>query len=92
MRCLLLYLPISLKKYLIDIIERPAESVVPKEVGYRVLKKMKLIKFALFMLNPNDLHIKQVAISLGSIEKYAKDMMEYCGCYEDFKIILNQIN
>ena len=57
MRCLLLYLPITLKKYLIDIIERPAESVVPSEVGHKVLKKIKLIKFALYMLNPNDLHI-----------------------------------
>ena len=88
MRCLLLLIPINLKKYLIDIIERPAESVDPKEVGFKVIKQMKLIKFALFMLHPNDLHIKQVSVSLGSIEKYAKDMMEFCGCYQDFIKIL----
>jgi hypothetical protein len=88
-RCLLLYLPITMKRYLVDVCKRPAESVVPSEVGQNLIRKMKLIKFALYMLNPNDLHIKQVAISLGALERYAKDMMEFCGCYDDYKKILN---
>ena len=45
-------LPIRLKKYLLDIINCPADSVVPEDVGHKVIRKMKLIKFAMTMLHP----------------------------------------
>ena len=57
-RCLLLWLPIGLKTYLLDIIKTPHEKVNPKDVGQHVLKVMKLIKFAMVMLFASDLQIK----------------------------------
>ena len=92
MRCLLLFLPISIKAYLIEIIKTPADKVVPAAVSQFVIKQMKLIKFAMMMLFPSDFHIKQVLVSLDTIEKYGKDILEHCECFEDFKLIYKTIS
>ena len=91
MRCLLLFLPISIKAYLIEIIKTPADKVVPAQVSQFVLKQMKLIKFAMVMLFPSDFHIKQILVSLDTIEKYGKDILEHCECFDDFTAIYKAI-
>jgi hypothetical protein len=56
------------------------------------MKKLKIIKFGMSMLFAGDHHIMQLAISLGTILTYAQDMLEYCKCYEDFKLIVDSMH
>ena len=89
---MLLYMTISMKKYLINIIAAPAHEVLPDQVKDIIMKKLKIIKFGMSMLFAGDHHILHLAISLGTILTYAQDMLEYCKCYEDFKLIVDSMH
>mmetsp|Transcript_13952 Transcript_13952/g.21747 ORF Transcript_13952/g.21747 Transcript_13952/m.21747 type:complete len:199 (+) Transcript_13952:3307-3903(+) len=69
-----------------------AKDVRRDEVRRVVLTTVKVVKFGLGMLQPNDMHIKQIAISLEAIDKYGKNILRTCYCLEDFRLILKQIN
>lgn len=70
MRCMLLYFPIFMKKYLLQFVNKPIDEATGKQITQVIMKKLKLIKFAAGMLLVGDLHVKQVAVSLETIGKY----------------------
>ena len=58
MRCMLIYMTISLKKYLLDVSKAPPNEATPDQVRKVVMRKVKIIKFGLHMTYGGDLHIK----------------------------------
>lgn len=44
------------------------------------------------MLLPTDFHIKQVAVSLGAIERFGVDILKFYKIWDDFKYILDVMN
>ena len=56
-RCLLIFMTINLKKYLLEIYQKPAKEVSPDDVRWTVITTTKVLKFGLNMLHATDVHI-----------------------------------
>lgn len=88
---MLIFMTIQLKQFLVALIKDPS-ILSPELVRHSIMKKLKYLKFGLNMLHPSDFHIKQVAVSLGAVYRYGKDIMEFFGFKEDFKKVTELIN
>ena len=87
LRCYLLYIPINISKYLVDISAKPKDQVNPDEVFNFVIHKLKLLKFGIQCLTKNDMHAKQLEKFVMLIKNMAKPVLDAYGITADFDFI-----
>lgn len=87
-RCYLLLLLVAVKAY----IGRAGEhlqkgSFKAPEVAQYLIDKLQKLKFGVGMLQPNDIHVDQMYITLRGALKYGQPVLEAAGILGDFKYI-----
>jgi len=92
MRCYLLYIPIHIAKYLVDISAKPKAQVNADEVFEFVIYKLKLLKFGLQTLLSNDYHLIQIMRMLKAIKDSAGAVLTAYGIMEDFDKIAETLS
>ena len=82
MRCILLYITIVIKKF---IVEAHKQQDVAQEVVFKyIIRHFKMLMTGVDMLKDFDIHIAQIVAQLHSIEKVAKPFFEKYGLLDDF--------